>query len=167
MADGMFDLLGMQGVVFSHTNVSSAATVGFEEKEGKNSMYAQLTLATFPVHAYISFILGFSSVAVTAAQAKTLLGVTAGERINLYGELFADSLDGARNGSLQVRFFNESGVQQGDMEEVEIETAEVWNQLSKGITVPSGATRVNFYLHAYCELDETVKIWAANVKITR
>lgn len=166
MSNGLFDVLAIQGIAFPHTNVSSEATVGFEEKDDRNTVFVHLTESTFPADVYLSLAVGFSSLAMSAAQAKTLPGVTAGATIRLYGEMFVDDLSGEREASLQLRFFNESGVMQGDMEEVTVTDAEEWQSIAQAFIVPVGATRVNFYLHAGCDDGETIQAWLAHVKIT-
>ena len=167
MSNGFFDLLALQGVAFPHTNVTSTATVGFEEKDGRDTAYVHITDALFTVDGYFSLALGFSSLSMSAAQAKKLPGVTAGEVIYLYGEMYADDLSDDREASLQVRFFDESGVMQGAMQEVEITEAGEWQAIAQAMYVPTGATRVNFYLHAGCGEGETIQAWLAHVKITR
>lgn len=167
MSTGLFDVLALQGVAFPHTNVSSTAEIGFEAKDDRDTAFIHITDATFPVDAYVSLALGVSSLAVSAADAKRLPGVTAGEVIRLYGEMFVDDLSGDREASLQLRFFNESGVMQGDMVEVTVDTADEWAAIAQAYLVPTGATRVNFYLHCGCDGDETMQAWLAHVKITR
>lgn len=167
MSTGLFDVLALQGIAFPHTNSSSEATVGFEVKDSKDTMYVHITESTFDTDAYISFALGTYSKTVTAAQAKTLQGVNVAEVITVYCEMYADDLSGSREASLQIEFFNESGDKQGDTTELSLSTAAEWDNFAQAIVVPTGATRVNFYLHAGCGTDETVQVWCANMKITR
>lgn len=167
MSNGLFDVLAIQGIAFPHTNVSSEATVGFEEKDDRDTAFVHLTEATFPADVYLSLAVGFSSLSMSSAQAKTLPGVTAGEVIRLYGEMFVDSLSGEREASLQVRFFNESGVLQGEVGEVTVTEADEWQAIAQAFEVPTGATRANFYLHAGCDNGETIQAWLAHLKITR
>lgn len=167
MSTGLYDVLALQGISFPSTNVSSAVTVGFEEKTGRDTLYISITDADLVVDAYTSLFLGTNSKTVTAAQAKRLLGVTAGETITLYCELFADSVDGSRLGRLEVDFYQEDGTHVGSTEYVEVDEADVWEQKKKEITVPATATRLNFYFRAGCGIGETLQVWFAKLKITR
>ncbi len=167
MSNGLFDVLSLQGITFLSTNVSSEVTAGFEEKDDRHTAYIHITESELGAHAYMALALGTYTKNVTAAQAKKLQGVTAGERVNIYAELFIDSLSGDKEGSLQIEFFNESGTKQGETTELSISEADEWEQFAQGIIVPTGATRVNFYVHCGCGVGETVQIWIANIKITR
>ena len=167
MSNGLYDVLSLQGITFPSTNVSSSATVGFEEKTGRDTLYISITDADRIVDVYASLFLGTSSKTVTAAQAKRLLGVTAAETITLYCELFADSVAGSRLGKLEVDFYQEDGTHVGSTEYVEVDDAAAWEQKKKEITVPALATRCNFYLRAGCGIGETVQVWVAKLKITR
>lgn len=167
MSNGLFDVLAIQGISFPSTNVSSELTVGFEEKTGRNTVYISVNESTFTTDGYLSLFLGVGTKSVTAAQAKQLLGVTAGETITLYCEMFADLLTGSRLGKLEVDFYQEDGTHVGSTEYVEVEEAGEWEQKKKEITVPATATRCNFYLRAGCAAGETVQVWLAKLKITR
>lgn len=167
MATGLFDVLSIQGVTLLSTNISSEATVGFEAKDGRSTAYIHLTEATFETNAYMSFALGTGAKTVTAAQAKTLPGVTASGFIRVFAELYADSISGSRNAALEVEFFNESGTKQGDTTAIEVDAAGEWQGKAQRIAVPSGATRVNVYLRAGCDSGETVQVWIANLKIVQ
>lgn len=167
MSNGLYDVLAIQGISFPSTNVSSEATVGFEVKAKRNTMYISINEATFTTDAYVSLFLGIGTKSVTAAQAKRLLGVTAGETITLYCEMFADLLTGSRLGKLEVDFYQEDGTHVGSTEYVEVSEAEVWEQKKKEITVPATATRCNFYFRAGCGAGETVQVWLAKLRITR
>lgn len=164
---GLFDVLAIQGISFPSTNVSSEATVGFEVKTKRDTMYISINEATFTTDAYVSLFLGIGTKAVTAAQAKRLLGVTAGETITAYCELFIDAMDGSQLGRLEVDFYQEDGTHVGSTQYVEVTEANVWEQKKKEITVPATATRCNFYLRAGCGAEETVQVWIAKLKITR
>lgn len=167
MSTGLYDLLSLQGVTFPSGNVTSELTAGFEEKDGRNTGYIHITEATFDTDAYLSLALGVSSKTITAAQAKTLPGVTAGETITVFCELYADSLTDNREGSLQIEFYDESAVKKGDTIELPITEADFWEQKKKIITVPADATRLNVYVHASCGMGETIQVWCAHLKITR
>lgn len=167
MSNGLFDVLAIQGITFPSTNVSSEATVGFEVKTKRDTMYISINEATFTTDAYVSLFLGIGTKSVTSAQAKRLLGVTAGEEITLYCEMFIDSLDGSRLGRVEVDFYQEDGTHVGSTEYVDMSAANVWEQKKKAITVPATATRCNFYLRAGCAAGETVQVWLAKLKLTR
>lgn len=167
MSNALYDVLAIQGITFPSTNVSSEATVGFEVKAERDTMYVSINSATFTTDAYVSLFLGIGTKSVTSAQAKRLLGVTAGEEITLYCEMFIDSLDGSRLGRVEVDFYQEDGTHVGSTQYVEMSAANVWEQKKKAITVPATATRCNFYLRAGCEAGETVKVWLAKLRITR
>lgn len=167
MPTGLFDLLSIQGVTFPSTNISSEATAGFEVKNDRNTAYIHITEATFDTDAYLSLALGGGSKAVSAAQAKTLPGVTAGEAITVYAELYALSLDAGQSGGMEIEFFDEDGEQQGDTTTLAISTAGEWEQKRQRITVPEGATRMNMYVHAGCGAEQTAQTWIAHLKIAR
>lgn len=167
MSNGLFGVLALQGVTLSSTNISSDVTTGFEEKFGRDAMYVSITVAGLSVDAYASPALGLDTKTVTAAQCKKLFGVTAGETVTLYCELFADSVDGSRLGKLEIDFYQEDGTHVGSTEYVEVDEAGAWEQKTKAIVVPALATRLNFFLRAGCGAGETVQVWLAKLKITR
>lgn len=167
MSNGLIDVLAIQGITFPSTNVSSEVTVGFEEKTKRDTVYISINEATFSTDAYLSLFLGIGTKSVTAAQAKRLLGVTAGETITLYCEMFIDSLSGSRLGRMEIDFYQEDGTHVGSTQYVEVTEADVWEQKKKEITVPATATRCNFYLRAGCGAGETMQVWLAKLKLTR
>lgn len=167
MSTGLFDVLALQGIALPHTNNSSEITAGFEVKTNRDTAYIHITESTFTTDAYLSFAINTYSKTVTAAQAKTLQGVTAGETVTIYCEMYADDLDGSRSAGLQIEFFNEIGEKQGETTEIEITTAAEWENFAQAIVVPTGATRVNLYVHAGCGAGETVQVWIAHLKIVR
>lgn len=167
MSTALYDVLALQGITFPSTNVSSEATAGFEEKNKRDTVYISITEATFTTDVYLSLFLQNATKSVTAAQAKRLLGVTAGETITLYCELFIDSIDGDRLGKLEIDFYQEDGTHVGSTEYAEVTAANTWGQKKEEITVPATATRCNFYFRAGCGAGETVKVWLAKLKITR
>lgn len=167
MGNGFYDVLSLQGVTFPSANVSSSATVGFEQKSGRDTIYISITDADFNTDCYVSLFIGSGNKSVSSVQAKQLLGVTAGETIKIYCELFASSLDGSRLGKFEIDFYQEDGTHVGSTEYLEVEEAGIWEQKAKEITVPATATRLNFYLRAGCAGGETVQVWLAKLKITR
>lgn len=167
MSNGLFDVLALQGISFPSTNVSSEITAGFGKKNARNTAYISINTATFTTDAYLSLFLGVGTKSVTAAQAKQLLGVTAGETVTLYCEMFADDLSGSRLGRMEVDFYQEDGTHVGSTEYVEVAEAAGWEQKKKEIVVPATATRLNFYLRAGCGAGETVQVWLAKLKVTR
>ena len=165
MSTGLYDVLSLQGLTFPSSNVTSEATAGFEVKDGRNTAFVHLTDALYDTEVLLSLALGFDSKTITAAQAKTLPGVTEETALRIFCELFTDSLEDGRTTAVEVAFFDESGTEVGDTTAVEVTTAEVWQAVSKRVEVPTGATRINFYLRAFCEAGDTVQAWIANLKI--
>lgn len=167
MSTGFFDALSLQGVTLPSSNVSSEMTAGFEEKDSRDTAYVHITEATFDTEAYLSLALGIATKDITAAQAKTLPGVTAGETLTVYGEIFCDSLNGNREASIQLEFYNESGTRIGSTTDIPVTEADSWEQKKETVTVPATATRANVYLKAGCSMGETVQAWIAHLRIAR
>ncbi len=166
MAYGLFDLLSLQGVTFNSSNVSSSVNTGFEEKDGRQSAYLKVTSATFETDVYLSLAIGNETKVITAAQAKTLPGVTAGESIIVYGEIFADDLSNDSEASIEITFFDETATVIGTTTQILCTEEGEWIPLKKRITVPASATRVNVYLHAHC-VSQPLSAWMASLKIKR
>lgn len=130
-------------------------------------MFLSITEATFDTAAYISLALGDSTQEITAAQAKRLPGVTEGEEITLYCELFADDLSGGRGGSLAIDFYTDAGAQVGTTQAVELAESDTWEQKKMEMTVPEDATRMNISLVAEVAAGETVQVWVAKLRVVR
>lgn len=167
MPAGLYDLLSLQGVALPSGNVSSELTAGFEQKDNRNTAYLHITEATFDTDAYLSLALGISTKVISAAQAKILPGVTAGETIRVYCEMYCDSLNANREGSLQLEFYDEDAVKKGDTIEIAVTEADFWDQKKQDVTVPTDATRVNILLQAGCGMGETVQVWCAHLRMAR
>lgn len=167
MSTGLFDLLALQGITHPSTNVSSAIDYGFETKADRYAMYLDITLSTFNTYGWIAVQSDANAKTITSAMAKKLAGVVAGEEITFYAEMRANNLAGSRAAFVEIRFFDESGTQQGVTTTVSVSASGVWERKKERITVPANATRVNMYFQAQCGAGETVKTWLANVKITR
>lgn len=167
MSTGLFDVLALQGITHPSTNVSSEATVVFEEKLYRNAMRLELLEATFTTQVYVSLALGAGSKVITAAEAKTLPGVVAGEAVTFYGELWASSLAAGRAVRYDLDFYDDTGTQQGSTYSVSASTSGEWQQVTREITVPANATRVNITMAIQAEAGQTLRGWFANMKLVR
>lgn len=163
----LWDVLSLQGVIFPSSNVTSGAGAGFEEKEGVHAAFVRLTSTTFHTQAVFSLALQEGTREITAALAKTLPGVTAGERISVSCKLYTDADTDSKSGSLSLTFYNEDGEQCGVAVDIEQDETNEWTMKKKNIIVPISATRINMSLVAECDGGETVGVWCGGVKITR
>lgn len=164
MSSGVSQLIATP---YQGTVTNGTVTMGFEEKDTRDTAYASITAATGSCETYVSLQLGSGTKNITGAQAKKLPGVTAGETITIYGEIFIDSLNGNREASLQLEFYNESGTRIGSTTDIPVLEAGIWEQKKETVTVPATATRANFYLKTACGVGETVQSWIAHIRIAR
>jgi len=152
---------------YGTVTASSTGTAAFEVKDERDTATLSIDPAGANADAYLSLALGNGVKTISAAEAKTLPGVTAGEVIRVTCELFADAISASKAVSLEIDFYNESGTQQGSTTFLDVEEAETWEAKVKAIVVPTSSTRVNFTLHVSCDSSETVQGWISNFRATR
>lgn len=165
--NGFFDILSLQGVTLASANISSDASAGFEIKSNKHAAYVSITRSEIPISVYLSLFIGNGHKSITSEEVKKLPHVAEGETITALCEIYASSLEGSRVARLEMDFYDEDGGSVGTTEYIAADESEEWQPKKKEVTVPSGATRCNFYLRGGCDNGETITVWLANLRIHR
>lgn len=146
-------------------NANCTATAGFETKVRRPALYVKITAATGAASAFASLGLNAGSQTLSAAIAKKLPGVTAGNTVTAYAELYSSSISDGRVATIEIEFFSDDGTKRGSTTTITATEAAIWQQKKSVITVPALATRVNMTLKASCANGETLDVWLANPKI--
>lgn len=165
--DGTAQAAGTSCYQVTRTAAGITATASFEEKTRRDTLKVAITAASASGAVLTALQLGAGASTITGAQAKKLPGVTAGETVTFYGELFAASLAGSRVVRYEVTFYDDTGTQQGSTQNLSADEGGVWEQVTAEITVPASATRVCITARSAVGSGETNDAWFTFPRLVR
>ena len=165
MSAGFFDLLSLLGFGFPSANVSSQGLFDFTIKDGRAAVKFTISNATRATDFFASYVQTDDQKAVSAGNVKACPGVTAGETITIWSEVYASSVSGNRAVAVELRFYNDSAVQKGSTQIVTVPTAGAWHPIETSFTVPTDATRVNVTMALHAGAGETISAWFSGLRL--
>ena len=147
------------------TTGSPTANASFGTQDERMIRTVQIVSATGASTALVSHALGNGSKTITAAQAQTLPGVSAGSTVTLYCEAYADRLDGTRTAQLEIDLYTDVGAAVGSSIVIPVTPAATWQQIKQAFVVPATATRVNVTQKVSCGNGENLQLSISGYKI--